>query len=68
MTIVLSFEEFKHRLEEEGKPIGADEVRTFDWLMQRSSLDADDCCRILELFSSMELEEPMWTKAHARHK
>lgn len=53
MNVILSFEEFRHRLEEEGKGVGPDEQRSFAWLVQSEKLTTEDCIQLLDYYQSL---------------
>ena len=53
MKIVLSFEEFKNRLQEQGNQIDSEAEKTFDWLARYGSLDAEDYNQLLEAFDGL---------------
>ncbi len=50
MKIVLSFEEYKARLEEQGKNLDGEDLRSFDWLAHYGALDLEECHQLLESF------------------
>ncbi len=57
MKIVLSFEEFKNRLQEQGNQIDSEAEKTFDWLARYGSLDAEDYNQLLESFDGLSAQE-----------